>query len=77
MKKKVRKTSDAQKRRIIDKNMNIFWRLQRALENRRKAIGKLEALDALPPVNITPAPMSFINFGAFMANTRTHKHNNK
>lgn len=76
MKKKVRKMSDMQKLRIIDKNMNVFWRLHEALNNRIKAIGKLDALDALPLVNITPAPMSFVNFGAFMANTRTHKHNN-
>lgn len=77
MKKKVRKMSDMQKARIISKNMKVFWRLHKALDNRRKAIGMLKALDALPLVNIAPAPMSFVNFGAYMANTRTHKHNNR
>ena len=77
MKKKVRKMSDMQKRRIVDKNRKVFWRLNKALDMRRKAIGKLKGIDVLPLVNITPAPMSFAKFGAYMANTRTHKHNNK
>lgn len=77
MKKKVRKMSDMQKRRIVDKNRKVFWRLNKALDMRRKATGMLKGPDVLPLVNITPAPMPFANFGAYMANTRTHKHNNK
>lgn len=77
MKKKVRKMSDMQKVRIINKNMNVFWRLHKALDIRRKATGMLKGIDMLRLVNFTPAPMSFANFGAYMANTRTHKHNNR
>lgn len=77
MKKKVKKMSFMQKARIINTNGNVFWRLHVALDNRRKTIGMLEGCDALRLVNITPAPMSFVNFGAFMANTCTHKHNNR
>lgn len=77
MKKKVRKMSDMQKARIINANKKVFWRLHEALDNRRKATGMLKGVDMLRLVNFTPAPMPFVNFGAYMANTRTHKHNNR
>jgi hypothetical protein len=77
MKKKIRKMSDMQKVRIINKNRNVFWRLHEALDNRRKATGTLKGIDALRLVNFTSAPMPFVSFGAYMANTGTHKRNNR
>lgn len=77
MKKKVRKMSDAQKRRILDKNRKIFWRLNRALAARIGLSRVVEGVDKLPLFNFTPAPQDHVNFGAMMANTRTHKRNNR
>lgn len=77
MKKKIRKMSDAQKMRIIDKNRKVFWRLNRALVARIGSSRAVEGVDKLPLFNFMPQPMSFANFGAMMANTRTHKRNNR
>ena len=77
MKKKVRKMSDMQKARILNKNRKIFWRLNKALAVINHVSRDAEGVDKLPLFNFTPQPMSFVNFGAYMANTRTHKRNNK
>ena len=71
MKKKVRKT------RILNKNSKVFWRLNKALAVMNHISRDVEGVDKLPLFNFTPAPLSFVNFGAFMANTGTHKRNNK
>jgi hypothetical protein len=77
MKKKVRKMSDAQKVRILNTNGKVFWRLNKALAVINHVVTDSEAIDKLPLFALAPAPMSFVNFGAYMANTKTHKRNNK
>ena len=77
MKKRVRKMSDMQKVRILNKNSKVFWRLNKALAIINSVLRDTEGVDKLPLFNFTPRPMSFTDFGAYMANTRTHKRNNR
>lgn len=77
MKKKVRKMSDMQKVRILNKNGKVFWRLNKALAVINHISRDVSGVDKLPLFNFTPQPMSFVNFSAMMANTRTHKRNNR
>ena len=76
MKKKVRKMSDMQRARILDKNSKVFWRLNKALAVRNTK----DAMDVnrlLPLVSFgLLLPLAFKDFGARMANTKTHKRNN-
>ena len=80
MKKKVTKMSDNQKFRLIDLNRRVFWRLYKALaiKNNLMPNNQATAYDKLPLVLFGLLPqLSFANFGARMANTKTHKRNNK
>lgn len=77
MKKKVRKMSDMQRARILNKNRKVFWRLNKALSVRNtKDAMDVDKLLPLVSFGLLP-PLAFADFGARMANTGTHKRNNK
>ena len=80
MKRKVTKMSDEQKSRLVDINRRVFWRLNKALaiKNGLMPNNHATAYDKLPLVSfgLLP-PLAFADFGARMANTKTHRRNNK
>lgn len=74
MKKVVTKTSQLQRERIVARNKRVFNRTH-------KALVECAELDrqffSYPVMGFLPVPMDMCNFGARMANSGTHKRNNK
>lgn len=72
--KKVRRVSALQRERAVARNKKVFWNYHKALV----ACGELDkAFFSYPIMGFIPAPQDRVNFGAMMANTRTHKRNNR